>query len=566
MDLFFNPNGDNRFPGLVGLTCINILYTIILEMTKNEFPEIPGYIIKRKLGEGGMANVYLALQEKLEREVAIKVLDTMLLKDEQTLKRFKKEAQTAAKLTHPNIITVYDVGKSGDTHYIVMEYLKESLRDRIKSKVKLPPSEALGIIKKIAEALSDSHSKGIIHRDIKPDNIMFRPDGSPVLVDFGIAHALDFTTRLTVTGMRVGTPNYMSPEQCKGEEIDGRSDIYSLGIVLFELLTGKVPYTSEYPTGLIYLHTQGPIPELPPGLNKYQPLLEAMMAKQKDARIKNGAKLLKQIKLLEKGQMPLAYDKLSGRDSPAPLKGKRVLAWVPLIVILLGLSVYFIFIHEGKKNTVSPARAEKRISANRVKEKGSQTPVKPPEDKKTNQIKRSEENNKPVKKVNIEKSDEKTGNTKKVPVLKQTDLPPVPEKEITPKEVKPEQDEVEVLEEKKVKTLNFVNLPREVIANMNKEIKRMEILNLEQGITVGGEIELNLSVDENGRVLIKQFDDSRLILNREEKKEMVKEMILKEIGQISFRPLTDEAGEPQKIENWRKTYKLGTFKGKIILY
>lgn len=212
-------------------------------MMKKDFPEFPEYVIKKKLGEGGMASVYLARQEKLNREVAIKVLDPLLLKDKQILKRFKKEAQTAVKLIHPYIITIYDVGQQEDNHYIVMEYLEKTLRQQIKSQGKLPPGEATGIIKKIAEALSYAHGKGIIHRDIKPDNIMFRPGRKdPVLVDFGIARVLDLNTKLTMTGIRVGTPHYMGPEQCMGEKIDGRIDIYSLGVVLFELFTGSVPY------------------------------------------------------------------------------------------------------------------------------------------------------------------------------------------------------------------------------------------------------------------------------------------------------------------------------------
>jgi serine/threonine protein kinase len=551
-------------------------------MMKKDFPEFPEYVVKKKLGEGGMASVYLAVQEKLHREVAIKVLDPLLLKDKQILKRFKKEAQTAVKLSNPYIITIYDVGQEGDSHYIVMEYLGKSLRDRIKSGGKLPPQEALDIIKKIAEALSYAHGKGIIHRDIKPDNIMFRPGRKePVLVDFGIARVLDLNTKLTMTGIRVGTPHYMSPEQCKGEKIDGRSDIYSLGVVLIELLTGSVPYKSETPMGLIYLHTQGPTPTMPEALNNYQPLIDAMMAKEKEARLKDGADVIKQIKLLETEEKPGEYEDdnfaLQYMQSSDKSKSKRLLIWTPLILLLLGAMIYFLIGPSQTEKAVLPAENEKVVSPARVNQQTGevkeQLPLKPPspllDQQKTTRDLQTEE------KMKTKKSEQKTSKT--INNKKQTDQPIKPNKkkedESLIKEVKEKQEDLlkkepEKIEAEKIniKTVNFVNLPREVIAVMSQKIKRIEISNLEQGIIVGGEIQLNLSVNENGHIEIKQLDDTRLRVNREDKKEMVKELILKKIKQISFKPFKDETGEPRQIENWRKEYKLGTFRGIIILY
>jgi len=546
-------------------------------MTKKDFPVIPGYIIKEKLGEGGMANVYLALQENLGREVAIKILDPLFLKDRQALKRFKIEAQTAAKLIHPNIITVYDVGQSGDNHYIVMEYLKESLRDRIKAKGKLPTAETLGIIKKIADALSHAHNKSIIHRDIKPDNIMFRPDGSPVLLDFGIARALDINTRLTLTGMSIGTPHYMSPEQCRGEELDGRSDIYSLGAVLFELLTGNIPYKSETPAGLLYLHTHGPIPKLPEELIKYQPLIDTMMAKKKDERVKNGAELVKYTELLEKEKRPIRYNKSIFRYLLPPVILSRFR--VTIIVVTLGIVVYFSVGPGSKEKTATPGEVKESILEKKAPSKKMVPPPTeqetPGSSQKAKKIKNSEEIDPVKEETKIKKSKKKTSNAANI--SKQRNKPGRSKKETKAIEMTPTRDEALKKEEKEekdkieeeksvVKAVNFVNLSREVIVTMNKTIKRIEILNIEEGITAGGEIELNLSVDEKGRIQIKHLDDSRLIVNREDKKEMVKRLIAMEIGQISFEPLKDETGEPQKIENWRKKYKLGTFQGKIILY
>lgn len=268
-------------------------------------PDIPGYTIEKKLGQGGMADVYLGVQMKLARKVAIKILDPLLLRDGQFAKRFIKEAQTAAGLIHPNIITIHDVGEVADGphtyYYIVMEYLQESLKDRLHKQGPLDSSEALEIAKKVAGALDYAHENGFIHRDIKPDNIMFRFDGSVVLVDFGIARAVDSTTQLTRTGMSIGTPHYMSPEQCKGEKIDGRSDIYSLGVQLYEMFTGDVPFKAESTAGVIIKHIQDPIPNLPLVVRKYQPLLERMMAKDREMRVGSGSQLIGLIESYESG-------------------------------------------------------------------------------------------------------------------------------------------------------------------------------------------------------------------------------------------------------------------------
>ncbi len=269
----------------------------------NDLPEIPGYIIKRKLGRGGMANVYFGIQESLKRKVAVKILSQYLLQDEQLIKRFLREAETAANLNHSNIVHIYDVGKYNDLNYIVMEYLEGgNLKQKLK-KGEIDEEKALWIIEEISKALDYAHSKGIIHRDIKPENIMFREDGTPVLVDFGIAKAIGSETKLTKTGVYIGTPRYMSPEQIQGEELDGRTDYYSLGIVLYELLTGKVPYDGEDSIAIAMKHLQKPIPKLPPYLSVYQILIDKLMAKNREERLSNSRELeniINEIKLLRK--------------------------------------------------------------------------------------------------------------------------------------------------------------------------------------------------------------------------------------------------------------------------
>ncbi len=260
-----------------------------------DIPEIPGYRIEKVLGQGGMATVYLGVQENLGREVAIKVLTPEMFRDEQYRSRFLNEAHTASRLSHPNIVTIHDVGQVGDFCFIVMERLQESLVERVKFKpdLMLPPIEAFKIIRQVAGALYYAHEEGFIHRDIKPDNILFRKDGTPVLVDFGIARALDSQAQLTTTGMIIGTPHYMSPEQCRSEQIDGQSDIYSLGIVLYEILTGDVPYRADSAAGVLLKHVQSPVPQLPSELRKYQPLITRMMAKEKRERAPSGVELIR---------------------------------------------------------------------------------------------------------------------------------------------------------------------------------------------------------------------------------------------------------------------------------
>jgi serine/threonine-protein kinase PpkA len=211
--------------------------------------EIPGYTIKRVIGEGGMSTVYLAVQQSLEREVALKIMSDRLVSDESFRKRFLKEGKIIAQLHHPRIVTIHDFGFSGDIYYICQEYLPGgTLADEIQHGIEIP--RALFVVKGIADALDYAHSRGFVHRDIKPQNILFRNDRlrSPVLTDFGIAKAITpEDTKLTIVNAFCGSPAYASPEQAKGLELDGRSDIYSLGILIFQMLSGHVPYDAKDP-------------------------------------------------------------------------------------------------------------------------------------------------------------------------------------------------------------------------------------------------------------------------------------------------------------------------------
>src|SRR6266436_9569972 len=217
--------------------------------------------IVERIGAGGMATVFKAYQPTLDRYVAIKVLPAYHARDPVFLKRFVQEAKAVARLSHANIVTIHEFGEQNGITYIVMEYVEGgTLKDRLKGGRAIPIAEAVDFMIQAADGLLCAHSNGIIHRDVKPANMLLRKDGHLLISDFGIAKMLEGTTNLTRVGTGIGTPQYMSPEQGTGQAVDRRSDIYSLGIVMFHCLTGHVPFTAENPVSITVKHLNEPLP------------------------------------------------------------------------------------------------------------------------------------------------------------------------------------------------------------------------------------------------------------------------------------------------------------------
>lgn len=262
------------------------------------------YELIEKIGEGGMAVVYKGKDRLLNRYVAIKILRPEFTKDAQFVENFKRESQAAANLQHPNIVSVYDVGKEGNIHFIVMELIDgRPLSDIIKERAPMDYRQAIEITRQVASALSMAHRNNIIHRDVKPHNIMMTRDGMAKLTDFGIAKAVSDSTLVTETSRIIGSVHYFSPEQARGAYVDERSDIYSLGIVLYEMLTGQVPFDGDNPVQVALMHINDEITPPSQLVSGIPPALEKLVMKATDKfqsnRYRNADELLEDLKNIE---------------------------------------------------------------------------------------------------------------------------------------------------------------------------------------------------------------------------------------------------------------------------
>ena len=285
------------------------------------------YTVVRKLGEGGMGAVYEGIQDGLNRKVALKLLPQRLLKDPTYLERFQREAQGAAALNHPNIVTVYEIGQDRGHYFFSMEFVDgASLGNRISKEKRLPVSDALDITRKVASALDYAwREAGLVHRDIKPDNIMLTSQGHIKVADLGLAKRITTDSNLTNEGAGLGTPHYMAPEQSQGaRDVDCRADIYSLGITLYEMLTGKVPYDGATPYAVIIAHLESPLPDpresCPEISDPLWELIRTMCAKEPDDRYQSHAEVIDAIDNLADPSTAV-IGRRNAPTEPAPLLG-----------------------------------------------------------------------------------------------------------------------------------------------------------------------------------------------------------------------------------------------------
>ncbi len=280
------------------------------------------YEIRTQVGRGGMADVYLARDRLLNRRVAVKVLSPTFAADPAFVERFRREAQAAASLNHPNIVAVYDSGQEDGVSFIVMEYVNgQTLSDLLRQYGTVPPMEAARIAADIADALEFAHRNGVVHRDVKPGNVLITPEGAVKVTDFGIAR-VESSETLTKTGNVLGTATYFSPEQAQGFDLDGRSDVYSLGVVLYEMLTGGAPFVADSPVSVAYKHVrEEPVPpsrvkpDLPRALDR---IVLAAMAKDVTQRYPSAQALRADLLRFERGR-PLVGVPAAAAAATVPL-------------------------------------------------------------------------------------------------------------------------------------------------------------------------------------------------------------------------------------------------------
>ncbi|HEU5212742.1 MAG TPA: protein kinase [Gaiellaceae bacterium] len=300
------------------------------------------------VGSGGMASVYRAHDRLLERPVALKILHDHYVHDEESVERFQREARSAAQLGHPNIVTVIDRGEDNGRPYIVFEYVGgENLKQLVAREGALPVGTAIDLGIQIAQALEAAHGRGVVHRDVKPQNVLLAGEGRAKVTDFGIARARG-TEGLTLTGTIMGTSDYIAPEQAKGEAAGPASDIYSLGVVLYELLTGRVPYEAESPVAAAMRHVHDPVPSVRAVRPEVPPRLDACvrraLAKEPHDRFASMSDLIAELDACRRGDTPAAGDSAATMIVPPPARrkprrGRRALRVLVVSLVAIALVV-----------------------------------------------------------------------------------------------------------------------------------------------------------------------------------------------------------------------------------
>jgi predicted Ser/Thr protein kinase len=307
------------------------------------------YELEELVGSGGMSSVYRARDRLLERRVAIKVLHEHYSRDDDYVERFRREARAAAKMSHPNIVTVIDRGEADGRQFIVFEYVEgENLKQLVASRGRLPVRDALELGVQIGRALAFAHAQGLVHRDVKPQNVLLRGEDAKV-TDFGIARSLDVQVGLTQTGTVLGTSEYISPEQATGREVDARTDIYSLGVVVYELLAGRPPYSGDSFVSVAMRHVNDPVPSItaarPDVPLRVDAALRRALAKDPDDRFATMDELVAELSACRAGLGELDDDRtviaapaVPPRSTRPQRPRRRRRRWSPLVILLVGLA------------------------------------------------------------------------------------------------------------------------------------------------------------------------------------------------------------------------------------
>jgi serine/threonine protein kinase/Flp pilus assembly protein TadD len=329
------------------------------------------YEIIEELGKGGMGRVYRVEDTKLKQEVALKLIKPEVARDKKTIERFRNELKTARMIAHKNVCRMFDLGEAGGAYFITMEYVRgEDLKSFIRRSEKLTVGKAVSLAKQVCDGLAEAHSLGVIHRDLKPGNIMIDGDGNARIMDFGIARSLG-EKGITGAGMMIGTPEYMSPEQVEGKEVDQRSDIYSLGIILYEMLTGRVPFEGDSPFTIGMKH-KGEIPKDPKELNAQisedlSRMILRCLEKDKDKRYQSAGEIRSGLEDIERGiptteRATIKRMPLTSREITLQFSLKRLLIPALIVGVLVIAAVVLIWRPWSKRAAVSAPKIKNSIA------------------------------------------------------------------------------------------------------------------------------------------------------------------------------------------------------------